>query len=105
MKDEAKPDWKALVPILRKVIFENRIFLTEHEQQVLEFIFQRTRMYLKSWEEIPLRHFTDGVWSQHSGRVCSRLRMKSNSVIAALKGLQGKGIIEVRDHPTKAYRY
>lgn len=105
MKDEAKPDWKALVPILRNVIFENRIFLTEHEQQVLEFIFQRTRMYLKAWEEIPLRHFTDGVWSQGSGRVCSRLRMKSNSVIAALKGLQGKGIIEVRDHPREAHAY
>ncbi|KJC43320.1 hypothetical protein [Bradyrhizobium sp. LTSP857] len=105
MTDQTKPDWKPLVPILRQVIFANRIYLTEHEQQVLTFIFQRTRMFGKAWEAIPLRHFIGGIWSRDAGNTCSRLRMKANNVIAAYKGLQAKDLIEIRDHPTEASQY
>ena len=105
MSEQTKPDWKALLPILRETILENRLFMTDDEQQVALFIFQRTRMYGKAWERIPLRHFTGGVWSQGGGNSCSRLRMKRNTVIAALKSLHGKGFVERRDHATKAHEY
>jgi hypothetical protein len=67
MTGKAKPDWGLFVPILREVIFANRIYMTEREQQVLLFIYQRTRMYGKEWESIPLRHFTKGVCSRTGG--------------------------------------
>lgn len=31
MNDQTKRDWRPLLPILRQVIFANRIYLTEHE--------------------------------------------------------------------------
>ncbi len=62
-------------------------------------------MYGKPWEDIPLRHFTEGIWSRENGNICSRLVMKINTVHSAIKHLRGKGLIEVREHATRAYKY
>lgn len=97
--------WTHLIDILRDVIFANRPYLSDHEEQVLLFIFQRTRMFGKEWDKIPLRHFTGGVWSRENGAISSRLTLKANSVIQALKHLQSKGLIEIQPHATKAYKY
>lgn len=97
--------WGAAFDVLRYSIFSNSLYLSAHEQTLLLFIFSRTRMYGKEWETIPLRHFTEGVWSRNAGVVCSRLAMKVNTVIEARNHLSGKGIIEVREHSVQAYRY
>ncbi|MVT68370.1 hypothetical protein GPL21_25060 [Bradyrhizobium pachyrhizi] len=101
----AKGKWVTAFDILRDVVFAHSIYLTSAEQQVLVFIFRRTRMYGKAWEQIPLRHFTDGVWSQANGNVCSRLVMKINTIHTALKHLRNKGLIEVKEHATDAFAY
>jgi hypothetical protein len=62
-------------------------------------------MYGKEWEAIPLRHFTNGVWSRNAGDTCPRLVMKNNTVINALRHLKGKGLIEVREHAIRAFQY
>lgn len=105
-KDRIKGNrWGTILDVLRDTIFSNGIYLSAHEEAVLLFIFKRTRMYGREWEAIPLRHFTEGVWSRDNGDVCSRLVMKANTVIEARDHLRGKGIIEVREHTVRAYQY
>jgi len=100
-----KRNWRSFFDVLRDVVFASSFYLSTAEQLVLMFIFRRTRMYGKEWEKIPLRHFTEGVWSRNAGDVCSRLILKTNTVIGALKHLRDKGLIEVREHDVQAYQY
>src|SRR4051794_15840925 len=82
------PKWNRFYDTARDVLFGCRIYLSDAEEKVASFIFQRTRMYGKDWETIPLRHFTDGVWSQKGGMSCSRLPMKAATVIQAIRHLK-----------------
>jgi hypothetical protein len=104
-KNTAKKKWNTILDVLRDTIFANSLYLSDPERDVLLFIFRRTRMYGKEWEKIPLRHFTEGVWSRKNGDVCSRLVMKANTVIEARDHLRAKGIIQVREHSVRAYEY
>jgi len=101
----SRAKWGQLYDIIRDVLFGCRIYLSDAEEKVALFVFQRTRMYGKEWEKIPLRHFTEGVWSQRGGAICSRLVLKTSTVMEAIRHLKGKGLIQVREHPTRAFSY
>lgn len=97
--------WDQLFDVIRDVLFGCRIYLSDAEEKIVLFVLQRTRMYGKEWEKIPLRHFTEGVWSQRGGAICSRLVLKTSTVMEAIRHLKAKGIIQVREHPTRAFAY
>jgi len=101
----SRAKWGQLFDVIRDVLFGCRIYLSDAEEKVVLFVLQRTRMYGKEWEKIPLRHFTEGVWSQRGGAICSRLVLKTSTVMEAIRHLKAKGIVQVREHPTRAFAY
>jgi hypothetical protein len=97
--------WGTAFDILRDVLYGESGYLDLYEQATLSFIFQRTRMYAKQWEYIPLRHFRNGVWSLEYGRICSPIRISEKKLIESLKHLEEKTFIEVRRAVARANCY
>lgn len=64
------------------------------EYQVLGFLVGRTLSFKKKAETIAFRHFIEGV--QHEGAtICSGCGLKEKAIRAAIKGLAGKGYVEI----------
>ncbi len=66
--------------------------LTHSELRVLLFIFMRTLMYGKMEERIPIRHFTDGVFTGDEC-VTAPVGLGKKWVIEVVAALQKKGLI------------
>jgi hypothetical protein len=73
--------------------------MTDLEFQVVTFINDRTLEYKKEWEEIPMRHFTKGVFSREEHGVMWHCPIPKSSrrIWAAIQGLRRKGFIEVAE--------
>jgi hypothetical protein len=97
--------WGTAFDILRDVLYGESAYLDLYERATLSFIFQRTRMYAKQWEYIPLRHFRNGVWSLEYGRIRSPIRISEKKLIESLKHLEEKTFIEVRRAVVRANCY
>jgi hypothetical protein len=96
--------WSPFYKQFRDTTMQYGLWMDKHEREVALFIFQRTRVYGENMKHIPLRQFIQGVWNAKDGCVCPRLRMNKEALLAALKHLEMKQIIEVdRCHHTNHY--
>ena len=94
--------WGDAFSVMRDVVHGQAMWLNLYEQTTLHFIYARTRLYGKEWEQISRRHFLKGVWSSKDGVAFSfgcitpRVKISDFKLNQALKGLREKGIIQVR---------
>jgi transcription initiation factor IIE alpha subunit len=98
------PKWSPFYQQFRDTTMQYGLWMDKHEREVALFIFQRTRVYGEDMKHIPLRQFLQGVWNSKDGCICPKLRMNKQALLAALKHLENKRIIEIeRDHHTNHY--
>lgn len=75
------------------------------EFKVLTFIVERTLPFGKRSEVIPLRHFTDGVWTRDGNVVTSGTGLGRRTVILAISTLVRSGLVIRRDRTPKKNGY
>lgn len=81
------------------------IFTNLHERDVLQFIYNRTCMWNKEWEIIPLRHFMEGVREKSGVIVAAPVAMGEPKLLESLRSLEGKGFIKVKRTPRQPSLY
>lgn len=86
-------------------MFEFRQYMDLYERETMSFIFGRTCMYGKEWENIPIRHFMHGVFDGEGCVVIGPVAVSKTNLLRSLKLLQTKGLIEVRKSLTGATNY
>lgn len=98
--------WGDYFDILRDVVWGKTQFLDLYEQTTLFFILRRTWYWGKEWEFIPLRHFTNGIWTKDGDDcVTPPIRISETKLIQAIKSLEGKCIIEIDRKVARTSRY
>jgi hypothetical protein len=70
-----------------------RNHLTSSEYMVLDYIFDRTVMWGKTWEAITKEQLCKGHWSEGYGRITHGLPLSENTIDKAMRSLIAKGVI------------
>lgn len=90
------PTWGATWDVLRDVVHHYSLYLDSAERETLWFIFSRTRLFRKEWEAITIRQFECGIVSADGQFIAAPITIGHRALLASLKHLEGKGIIEVK---------
>lgn len=105
-KPETKQiSWADTFNILRDVVSGCRRYMSSDERDIAMFVFERTCMFGKERESIPLRHFTDGIMSSDGDPLSAPVAMSRTNLLMALNHLERKGILKITKDATRASIY